>query len=414
MRRIFAKIAAVICVCMVVGGCSVRDGMAGAFGMRIVSPESAELDDVIAAIALNPSSKKFETIDKGYVALVHSNGRTEYIQTKGMLQQHIVWNDTGVFFQDQKHDYLISNEHGKGYVKDRQETFGTQWASVSVAHDAVITVYDAPFTDRPNFTLQWFTPEPDASLTLEGEVPQAIAQCTSGTYAVSQDTTATNLYRIDNPRSGRKVASVASLSVPKIDLPQVVGAAPCINDELLLLGTSPSPAYKEDIKLWNLIKWNVKTHTLTSTEVIDFAKDVMRSQDDNTMRYGAGLTVGDQLTVFLESGAIETVNTTTSHIDHQHFHLPDSLGNDSYPLSRTLLAKGIGGFATVIAVPTDGHNRCKILVYKLYESDIQNLDSVYAIDTDGKLNEMLSGTTDYLPTDFAPNPRMHWKTPDTN
>ena len=67
MRRIFAKIAAVICVCMVVGGCSVRDGMAGAFGMRIVSPESAELDDVIAAIALNPSSKKFETVDKGYV-----------------------------------------------------------------------------------------------------------------------------------------------------------------------------------------------------------------------------------------------------------------------------------------------------------------------------------------------------------
>ena len=82
MRRIFAKIAAVICVCMVVGGCSVRDGMAGAFGMRIVSPESAELDDVIA---LNPSSKKFETVDKGYVALVQSNGRAEYIQTEGML-----------------------------------------------------------------------------------------------------------------------------------------------------------------------------------------------------------------------------------------------------------------------------------------------------------------------------------------
>ncbi|MGO5044685.1 hypothetical protein ACTQ4N_04955 [Bifidobacterium animalis] len=136
MRRIFAKIAAVICVCMVVGGCSVRDGMAGAFGMRIVSPESAELDDVIAAIALNPSSKKFETVDKGYVALVHSNGRAEYIQTEGMLQQHIVWNGTGVFFQDQKRDYLISNEHGKGYVKDRQETFGTQWALVSVANDA--------------------------------------------------------------------------------------------------------------------------------------------------------------------------------------------------------------------------------------------------------------------------------------
>lgn len=263
MRRIFAKIAAVICVCMVVGGCSVRDGMAGAFGMRIVSPESAELDDVIAAIALNPSSKKFETVDKGYVALVHSNGRAEYIQTEGMLQQHIVWNDTGVFFQDQKRDYLISNEHGKGYVKDRQETFGTQWALVSVANDA-------------------------------------------------------------------------------------------------------------------------------------------------------GLTVGDQLTVFLESGAIETVNTTTSHIDHQHFHLPDSLGNDSYPLSRTLLTKGTGGFATVIAVPEDGRNRCKILVYKLYESDIQNLDSVYAIDTDGRLNEMLSGTTDYLSTDFAPNPRMHWKAPDAN
>lgn len=116
MRRIFAKIAAVICVCMVVGGCSVRDGMAGAFGMRIVSPESAELDDVIAAIALNPSSKKFETVDKGYVALVHSNGRAEYIQTEGMLQQHIVWNGTGVFFQDKKRDYLISNEHCKGYV----------------------------------------------------------------------------------------------------------------------------------------------------------------------------------------------------------------------------------------------------------------------------------------------------------
>ena len=215
MRRIFAKIAAVICVCMVVGGCSVRDGMAGAFGMRIVSPESAELDDVIAAIALNPSSKKFETVDKGYVALVHSNGRAEYIQTEGMLQQHIVWNGTGVFFQDQKRDYLISNEHCKGYVKDRQEAFGTQWALVSVANDA-------------------------------------------------------------------------------------------------------------------------------------------------------GLTVGDQLTVFLESGAIETVNTTTS------------------------------------------------LVYKLYESDIQNLDSVYAIDTDGRLNEMLSGTTDYLSTDFAPNPRMHWKAPDAN
>ena len=136
MRRIFAKIAAVICVCMVVGGCSVRDGMAGAFGMRIVSPESAELDDVIAAIALNPSSKKFETVDKGYVALVHSNGRAEYIQTEGMLQQHIVWNGTGVFFQDQKRDYLISNEHCKGYVKDRQEAFGTQWALVSVANDA--------------------------------------------------------------------------------------------------------------------------------------------------------------------------------------------------------------------------------------------------------------------------------------
>ena len=82
-----------------------------------------------------------------------------------------MWNGTGVFFQDQKRDYLISNEHCKGYVKDRQEAFGTQWALVSVANDA-------------------------------------------------------------------------------------------------------------------------------------------------------GLTVGDQLTVFLESGAIETVNTTTSHIDHQHFHLP--------------------------------------------------------------------------------------------
>lgn len=179
VRRAVLQAVALVCACTMLGAC----------GTQKTEPDRVNLADVVLAVGLNPHSKDVIRANTGLVALVHKDGTADFIDTKGMSPQNMAWNDSGLFFDDSDNHFYISRDPGHGYVSKRDNASAAGITMAPVGDDAVLAMYQGEYAQADDSTtvqMQWLTPKPQTLVTSPAALPDAVAQCASGTFANRQ------------------------------------------------------------------------------------------------------------------------------------------------------------------------------------------------------------------------------------
>lgn len=393
IRRFVAQATAIACVCLLIGAC----------GVQKTEPVRVNLADVVLAVGLNPSAQKFTEAKSAMVALVHKDGTAEYIDTTTSTPQNMAWNRAGLFFDDKEHNFFIATTLGQGYVSDRANPNVPGWQMVPVGDGAMMAMYQAPYSDVERSTMmqtQWFTPQPRQVVTKPAALPDVVAQCSSGIFAVARDEGYHVLYSASEadgmlqadaqPVNKRFIAARAS------------GAVPCVGDELTIFGGSSNgtKGNSSGSQVLTLLKWNVKTHDFQQQTVTSTDGKPQSYDGEASFAYGTTLTADNgEMIVMTEDGKVEFIDMRTAEIT-KSAESPQVF--DAGAASYSIV--GSDDYAYLIFTPNgDTKDTAKVFVYRKSDWKL-----IYTITAQGALNDLLSNRKELHPTVFAANPTMSW------
>lgn len=361
------------------------------------------LADVVLAVGLNPSAQKFTEAKSAMVALMHKDGTAEYIDTTTSTPQNMAWNRAGLFFDDKDHNFFIATTPGQGYVSDRANPNVPGWQMVPVGDGAMMAIYQALYSDVERSTMmqtQWFTPQPQQVVMKPAALPDAVAQCSCGTFAVARDEGHYVLYSVSETEGMRKVDTQPVGQ--RFNAALASGAVPCVNDELVLFGGVRDGAKGDGYgsQMLPLLKWNVNTHDFTQQVITSASGKPQLYGGEASFTYGATLTTGaGEMIAMTESGDVEFIDMHASKITKS--------AESSQIFDAGAASYGIVGsddYAYLIFTPNgDTKDTAKIFVYR--KSDWKLM---YTITAQGALNDLLSNRKELHPTVFAANPTMNW------
>ncbi len=396
VRRAVLQAVALVCACTMLGAC----------GTQKTEPDRVNLADVVLAVGLNPHSKDVIRANTGLVALVHKDGTADFIDTKGMSPQNMAWNDSGLFFDDSDNHFYISRDPGHGYVSKRDNASAAGITMAPVGDDAVLAMYQGEYAQADDSTtvqMQWLTPKPQTLVTSPAALPDAVAQCASGTFATARsndDPGSYVLYEISETDGMKQVDSkpVTEQFVPGTS----TGAVPCVGDELVLFGGVSDGAKGNGYgsQTLTLLKWNVKTHELTQENATQKNGEPQLYVGETSFFYGQDLTTdAGEMIAMSTNGDVEFIDMRTMRITRSK-ESPQlfDVGTAQYDIA------GSDAYAYMIFTPTSGSkDDAKIFVYRTSDWAL-----VHTIDAQGTLNDLLSNRKELYPTVFAANPAMSW------
>lgn len=396
VRRALLQAVALVCACLMVGAC----------GVQKTDPDRVNLADVVLAVGLNPHAKDVMRANTGLVALVHKDGTADFIDTRGMLPQNMAWNAAGLFFDDSDNHFYISRDLGHGYVSKRDNASAAGIAMVPVSDDAVLAMYQGEYSqseDNTTVQTQWLTPKPQTLVTSPAALPDAVAQCQSGTFATARDNDDPETYVLYEISETDGMKQVDSRPVTEQFVPGTsTGAVPCVGDELVLFGGVRDSAKGNGYgsQTLTLLKWNVKTHKLTRQNVTQKNGESQLYVGETSFFYGRDLTTdAGEMIAMSTDGDVEFIDMRTAQITRSKE--PPQLfdvGTAQYDIA------GADAYAYMIFTPTGGaKGDAKIFVYRTSDWTL-----VHTIDAQGTLNDLLSNRKELYPTVFAANPAMSW------
>lgn len=393
-RRITAIVVA--CVCLLVGAC----------GVQKTEPGSVNLSQVVMAVGLNPPAQKFTTNEHGMVALVRKDGTAQFIDTATIEPQNMAWNESGLFFDDKRSDFYISNTPGHGYVSEREQPNVPGWQMVAIDDHTVMAMYQSAYSEAERsgtMQTQWFTPQPQQLVTSLAEMPVAVAHCASGVYAVGSAGSDYTLYSVSESAGMKKLStnSVDSRFAPAL----ASGLVPYVGDEIVLLGGVDDEAKGTGYgsQTLTLLKWNVSTQKLTQNTVITASGEAQKYVGEESFVYGEQLTrqSGDahEMIAMSTGGNVEIIDMRTGRIaDSAEPPQTFDVGKGQYDIV------GAGEFAYMVFMPTGGSkDDARIYVYRKSDWKL-----VHTITAQGALNDLLGNRKELYPTVFAANPNMRW------
>lgn len=127
-----------------VTACTSPDG--GAEG-DIVSPDVVTLGETVVAFYLSPDTSVDKPKEKqpAYLVLVRADGSKRLIETSGMAEPHIAWSETGLFFSDDRSDYILGKD---GLARFENKKAGHQQSAfVLPGNKGFVAVYNDGFSE---------------------------------------------------------------------------------------------------------------------------------------------------------------------------------------------------------------------------------------------------------------------------
>lgn len=393
IRGFVARATAIAGACLLIGAC----------GVRKTEPARVDLADVALAVGFNPPAQKFTEANNAMVALVHKDGTAEYADTTTSIPQNMAWNRAGLFFDDKDDNFFIATTPRQGYVSDRANPNVPGWQMVPVGDGAVMAMYQAPYSDSEHSTMmqtQWFAPRPQQVVMKPAALPDAVAQCSCGTFAAARDEGRYVLYSVSETEGMRKVDTQPVDQ--RFAAARASGAVPCVNDELVLFGGVRDGAKGDGYgsQTLTLLKWNVNTHDFQQQTVTSASGKPRLYGGEAGFTYGATLTTGaGEMIAMAADGDVEFIDMRTSKITRSS-ESPQvfDIGTASYSIV------GSDDYAYLILTPHSGSKDiAKIFVYR--KSDWKLMRTITA---QGALNDLLGNRKELHPTVFAANPTMSW------
>ena len=141
--RLPRLVALTACTILALSACTSPDGT----GVTIADPAEVRLGDTVAAFYLSPDTSADKPKEKqpAYLVLVRADGGTRLIKTTGMAEPHIAWSDAGLFFSDDKSDYILGKD---GLARFGNEKAGHQQSAFALpSGKGFVAVYNDGFTD---------------------------------------------------------------------------------------------------------------------------------------------------------------------------------------------------------------------------------------------------------------------------
>ncbi|MFD4639771.1 hypothetical protein ACFWN2_20820 [Lentzea sp. NPDC058436] len=112
---------------------------------NIVKPHEAKLGDTVLAFYLSPDSDVATEHRPAYLALVRADGSKELVETNGMSEPHIAWSGRGLFFSDDKRDYVLGKD---GTASFENKKSSLQQSAFALPDDkGFLAVYNEGFSD---------------------------------------------------------------------------------------------------------------------------------------------------------------------------------------------------------------------------------------------------------------------------
>lgn len=296
---------------------------AGEARLNDVSLTEPALSDTRAVVYLSPQTGALNEGAPGHVAFVRNDWTFQTLQTSGMDEGMVLWNEAGLSFSDKDSDYLVSDKVAKIPSPKRDFQEGTFFDPSS---SSFISLYNEGFSDR-GYKEQLIVTSADRSTMTQVEGAYTIlGQCEAGIYGVAPRSgrylsdeefasmksgnsnpgqMLTRLYPLQNGTE----SLISEMASPDTAEPR--GTAPCVDGILsypsFVNGDDGNPQTGRPV----LRQWNTRSGTVKDTPLVDSTGQPLNVSIDNVMASSTlGKSDGDILWL-LPDGTVMRIKPTS-------------------------------------------------------------------------------------------------------
>jgi len=136
-------IALTVSIILTMTACTSSDGT------NVADPDKVTLGETAVAFYLSPEtyldSNSSTEKDPAYLVLAKPDGSSQMIETSGMNEAHIAWSENGLFFSDDKRDYILGKN---GLVSFENKKSGLQQSAFALPDGkGFVAIYNEGLSD---------------------------------------------------------------------------------------------------------------------------------------------------------------------------------------------------------------------------------------------------------------------------